>query len=67
MLGACSGLKCGDYALAFQPHEAAFESLKIIIIGSPARTDFCDCALVRGIGRRRLCDVLVVLQDLKEF
>jgi hypothetical protein len=65
MLGACSSLDCGDHALAFQPREAAFESLKIITIGRPARTVFRDCALVRGIGRPS--NELVALQELNQF
>jgi hypothetical protein len=50
-LDAQPGFNSSDHALAFQPLNAGFKSLKIIVVGSPAGTTFRGCLLVLAIGR----------------
>jgi hypothetical protein len=45
------GLNSSDHALAFQPLNAEFKSLKNIVAGSPVRATLRGCLLMLAIGR----------------
>jgi hypothetical protein len=50
-LDAPPGFNSSDHALAFQPLNAGFKSLKIIVAGSPVGAMFRGCMLVLAIER----------------
>jgi hypothetical protein len=50
-LGARPGLNSSEHALAFQPLNAGFKSLKIIVGDNPLKTMLRGCRLMLAIGR----------------